>query len=70
MQVVKNMNTPIDAIINGIVSDLKKDGFSDKDIEMAVITTKKHYELFFGKPKKTKKKKEVDNEDDENFGFY
>ena len=64
------MDNPIDAIINGIVSDLKKDGFSDKDIEMAVITAKKHYELFFGKPKKSKKKKEVDNKDDENFGFY
>ncbi len=64
------MKNSIDAIINGIVSDLKKDGFSDKDIKMAVIIARKHYELFFGKPKKSKKKKEVDNENDENFGFY
>ena len=64
------MDNPIDAIINGIVSDLKKDGFPDKDIEMAITIARKHYEAFFGKPKKNKKKKEVDNEDDENFGFY
>lgn len=64
------MENSIEAIINGIVSDLKKDEFSDKDIELAIGTARKHYKAFFGKPEKSKKKKEVDNEDDENFGFY
>ncbi len=49
------MDNPIDTIINGIISDLKKDGFSDKDIEMAVATARKHYEAFLGRPKKIKK---------------
>ena len=64
------MDNPIDAIINGIATNLKKDGFSDKDIEMAIVAARKYYGVFFGNPKKSKKKKEMDNEDDENFGFY
>lgn len=52
------MQTTINDIINGIVSDLKKDGFSDKDIAMAVVAAKKHYAAFFGKQKNSKKKEE------------
>ena len=50
------MENPCDAIANGIVADLKKKGFSDAEIEMAVVAAKKHYEAYFGKPQKTKKK--------------
>jgi len=34
------MQTTIYAIINGITADLKKVGFLDKDIEIAVVTAK------------------------------
>lgn len=50
------MENPCDAIINGIVADLKKKGFSDTEIEMAIVAAKKHYEAYFGKPKKSKNK--------------
>ena len=54
-------------LANLIVEDLKKKGFNDDDIEMAAEKAKKHYDTFFGKPQKSKK--EVD-EDDEDFGLY
>lgn len=50
------MEKPCDAIVNGIIADLKKKGFSDAEIEMAVMAAKKHYKAYFGKPKKSKKK--------------
>ena len=60
---VENAST---ILTNLIVEDLKKKGFNDEDIKMAAEKAKKHYETFFGKPKK---KKEVD-EDDEDYCFY
>lgn len=48
------MENPCDAIVNGIVADLKKKGFSDAEIEMAIVAAKKHYEAYFGTPKKSK----------------
>ncbi len=51
-------------IVNSVVAKLRKDGYSEKDIEMAIKEAKKHYDAYLKKVKNPKPdKKEVDEDD-------
>lgn len=48
-------------IVNSIVTKLRKDGYSEKDIEMAIKEAKNHYDAYLKKVKNPKPdRKEVD----------
>lgn len=51
-------------IVNSVVAKLRKDGFSEKDIEMAIKEAKKHYDAYLKKVKNPKPDKEEVDEDD------
>lgn len=53
-----------DDIVNSIAAKLKNEGYSDKDIEMAVKEAKKHYDAYLKSVKNPKPdRKEVDEDD-------
>jgi hypothetical protein len=55
------MQLSSDDIVNSIVTKLRKDGYSEKDIEMAIKEAKKHYDAYLKKVKNPKPdRKEVD----------
>lgn len=64
------MKLTTDDIVNSIVAKLRKDGYSEKDIEMAIKEAKKHYDAYLKKVKNPKPKREEVDEDDEDFGLY
>ena len=51
-------------IVNSVVAKLRKDGFSEKDIEMAIKEAKKHYDAYLKKVKNPKPDREEVDEDD------
>ncbi len=51
-------------IVNSVVTKLKKDGFSEKDIEMAIKEAQKHYDAHLKKVKNPKPDREEADEDD------
>ena len=51
-------------IVNSVVAKLRKDGYSEKDIEMAIKEAKKHYDAYLKKVKNPKPAKEEVDEDD------
>jgi hypothetical protein len=51
-------------IVNSVVAKLRKDGYSEKDIEMAIKEAKKHYDAYLKKVKNPKPDKEEVDEDD------
>lgn len=57
-------------IVNSVVAKLRKDGYSEKDIEMAIKEAKKHYDAYLKKVKNPKPDKEEVDEDDEDSCFY
>ena len=58
------MKLTTDDIVNSIVAKLRKDGYSEKDIEMAIKEAKKHYDAYLKKVKNPKPDKEEVDEDD------
>ena len=55
------MNISTADIVNSVVAKLRKDGYSEKDIEMAIKEAKKHYDAYLKKVKNPKPdRKEVD----------
>lgn len=53
-----------DDIVNSIAAKLKNEGYSDKDIEMAIKEAKKHYDAYLKKVKNPKPDREEVDEDD------
>lgn len=51
-------------IVNSVVAKLRKDGYSEKDIEMAIKEAKKHYDAYLKKVKNPKPDKEEVDEND------
>ena len=51
-------------IVNSVVAKLRKDGFSEKDIEMAIKEAKKHYDAYLKKVKNSKPDREEVDEND------
>ena len=58
------MKLTTDDIVNSVVAKLRKDGFSEKDIEMAIKEAKKHYDAYLKKVKNPKPNREEVDEDD------
>lgn len=52
------MQLSSDDIVNSVVAKLRKDEFSEKDIEMAIKEAKKHYDAYLKKVKNPKPKRE------------
>ena len=50
-------------IVNSVVAKLRKDGFSEKDIEMSIKEAKKHYDAYLKKVKNPKPDREEVDED-------
>ena len=50
-------------IVNSVVAKLRKDGFAEKDIEMAIKEAKKHYDAYLKKVKNPKPDREEVEED-------
>ena len=50
-------------IVNSVVAKLRKDGYSEKDIEMAIKEAKKHYDAYLKKVKNPKPDREEVDED-------
>lgn len=50
-------------IVNSVVAKLRKDGFSEKDIEMAIKEAQKHYDAYLKKVKNPKPDREEVDED-------
>ena len=48
------MNISTADIVNSVVAKLRKDGYSEKDIEMAIKEAKKHYDAYLKKSEKSK----------------
>ncbi len=57
------MQLSSDDIVNSVVAKLRKDGFSEKDIEMAIKEAKKHYDAYLKKVKNPKPDREEVDED-------
>lgn len=57
------MQLSTDDIVNSVVAKLRKDGFSEKDIEMAIKEAKKHYDAYLKKVKKPKPDREEVDKD-------
>ena len=51
-------------IVNSVVAKLRKDGFSEKDIEMAIKKAKQHYDAYLKSVKNPTPDREEVNEDD------
>ena len=51
-------------IVNSVVAKLRKDGYSEKDIEMAIKEAKKHYDAYLKKVKNPKPDREEVDEND------
>ncbi len=51
-------------IVNSVVAKLRKDGYSEKDIEMAIKEAQKHYDAYLKKVKNSKPDREEVDEDD------
>ena len=58
------MKITSDDIVNSVAEKLKDEGFSEKDIEMAIKEAKKHYDAFLKKVKNPKPDREEVDEDD------
>lgn len=58
------MQLSTDDIVNSVVAKLRKDGYSEKDIEMAIKEAKKHYDAYLKKVKNPKPDREEVDEDD------
>jgi hypothetical protein len=57
-------------IVNSVAEKLRKESFSEKDIEMAIQKAKQHYDAYLKSVKNPKpNRKEVDK-DDEDSCFY
>ena len=50
-------------IVNSVVAKLRKDGFSEKDIEIAIKEAQKHYDAYLKKVKNPKPDREEVDED-------
>ena len=50
-------------IVNSVAKKLRKEGFSEKDIEMAIKEAKKHYDAYLKKVKNPKPDREEVEED-------
>ena len=58
------MKLTTDDIVNSVVAKLRQDGYSEKDIEMAIKEAKKHYDAYLKKVKNpTPNREEVDEDD-------
>ena len=57
------MNISTADIVNSVVAKLRKDGYSEKDIEMAIKEAKKHYDAYLKKVKNPKPDREEVDED-------
>ena len=57
------MKLTTDDIVNSVVAKLRKDGFSEEDIEMAIKEAKKHYDAYLKKVKNPKPDREEVDED-------
>lgn len=57
------MNISTADIVNSVIAKLRKDGFSEKDIEMAIKEAKKHYDAYLKKVKNPKPDREEVDED-------
>ncbi len=57
------MKITSDDIVNSVIAKLRKDGFSEKDIEMAIKEVKKHYDAYLKKVKNPKPDREEVDED-------
>ena len=57
------MNISTADIVNSVVAKLRKDGYSEKDIEMAIKEAKKHYDAYLKKAKNPKPDREEVYED-------
>lgn len=51
-------------IVNSVVAKLRKDGYSEKDIEMAIKKAKQHYDAYLKSVKKPNPDREEVDEDD------
>ncbi len=51
-------------IVNSVAAKLKKEGFAEKDIEMAIKEAKKHYAAYLKSVKKPKPDREEVDDDD------
>ena len=51
-------------IVNSVVAKLRKDGYSEKDIEMAIKKAKQHYDAYLKSVKNPMPDREEVNEDD------
>lgn len=51
-------------IVNSVVAKLRKDGFAEKDIELAIKEAKKHYDAYLKSVKNPKANKEEDEDND------
>ncbi len=58
------MKITSDDIVSSIVAKLRDEGYSDKDIEMAIKEAKKHYDAYLKKVKNPKPDREEVDEDD------
>ncbi len=58
------MNISTADIVSSVVAKLRKDGFSEKDIEMAIKEAQKHYDAYLKKVKNPKPEREEVDEDD------
>ena len=58
------MKITSDDIVNSVAEKLRKDGYSEKDIEMAIKEAQKHYDAYLKKVKNPKPdREEVDEYD-------
>lgn len=51
-------------IVNSVAEKLRKEGFSEKDIEMAIKKAKQHYDAYLKSVKNPKPDREEVDEDD------
>ena len=58
------MKLTTDDIVNSVAAKLRQDGYSEKDIEMAIKEAKKHYDAYLKKAKNPKPDREEVDEDD------
>ena len=58
------MKITTEDIVTSIAAKLKNEGYSDKDIEMAIKEAKKHYDAYLKKAKNPKPEREEVDEDD------
>ena len=54
-------------IVNSVVAKLRKDGYSEKDIEMAIKEAKKHYDAYLKKVKNPQPERKEEDEYEHHF---